>query len=154
MTGRRVRIALVGSSGGHLVQLQALAPAWADVDRFWVTFRTIDAVSTLEGERVYWCYHPTNRSARNLIRNTALALRVLLAERPTHIISTGAAVAVPFFYLGRLLGAVTIYLEVYDRIDSATLTARLVHRVTSHFLVQWPEQLALYPNAEVVGPVL
>jgi UDP-N-acetylglucosamine:LPS N-acetylglucosamine transferase len=151
---RRTRIALVGSSGGHLLQLHALAPAWADIDRFWVTFDTIDATSALAGERTYWCYHPTNRNALNLIRNTVLALRILIRERPTHILSTGAAVAVPFFYLGRFFGAVTIYLEVYDRIDSPTLTGRLVHPVTTHFLVQWPEQLTLYSRAELVGPVL
>ena len=155
MNGRRpIRVALVGSSGGHLLHLRALSDAWSDVDHLWVTFDTPDAVSSLRGERVYWCYHPTNRHLPNLVRNTLLAARVLLRERPTHILSSGAAVAVPFFWLGRLFGAHTIYLEVFDRIDSATLTGRLVRPVAEHFLVQWPEQLAAYPNAEVVGPVL
>lgn len=154
MTKRAPRIALVGSSGGHLLQLRALEAAWQPFDRFWVTFPTPDAEAALAGERVYWCHHPTNRNVPNLIRNTWLAIKVLARERPTHILSTGAAVAVPFFYLGRLLGSVTIFLEVYDRIDSPTLTGRLVRPVTRHFLVQWPEQVALYRGAEVVGPVL
>ncbi len=124
------------------------------MDRFWVTFDTADAVSALRDERTYWCHHPTNRNLGNLIRNTLLAVRVLVRERPTHIVSSGAAVAVPFFYVGRLLGAVTVYVEVFDRIDSATLTGRLVRPVTRHFLVQWPEQLVAYPGAEVIGPVL
>jgi beta-1,4-N-acetylglucosaminyltransferase len=155
MNGRReIRVALVGSSGGHLVQLLAVRDAWADHDRFWVTFRTPDAESALRGERVYWCHHPTNRNLPNLVRNTFLAWRILRRERPSHMMSTGAAVAVPFFYLGRLFRARTIYLEVFDRIDSATLTGRLVGPVTDHFLVQWPEQLAAYPRASVNGPVL
>lgn len=154
MPASRVRVALVGSSGGHLAQLLAVREAWSAHDRFWVTFRTPDAESALVGERVYWCYHPTNRNIRNLIRNTVLALRILSRERPSHILSTGAAVAVPFFWLGRLRRARTLYLEVFDRIDSATLTGRLVRPVTDHFLVQWPEQLAVYPDAEVIGPVL
>ena len=37
-----------------------------------------------------------------------------------------------------------MYLEVYDRIDSATMTGRLCHPVTELFLVQWPEQESLY----------
>ncbi|HEY3523249.1 MAG TPA: PssD/Cps14F family polysaccharide biosynthesis glycosyltransferase [Candidatus Limnocylindrales bacterium] len=151
---RPVRVALVGSSGGHLLHLHVLAPFWRRYDRFWVTFRTADAESRLKGERVHWCFHPTNRNVPNLVRNTLLAIAVLVRERPTHIVSTGAAVAVPFFWLGRLFGATTIYLEVIDRIDSPTLTGRLVAPVTSRFLVQWPEQLRLYPGATLVGPIL
>ena len=149
-----LRVGLVGSSGGHLAQLLALRQAWLDVDRFWVTFRTPDAEAALQGERVYWCHHPTNRNLPNLIRNTWLAARILRHERPTHVLSTGAAVAVPFFYLGRLARAVTIYIEVFDRIETPTLTGRLVRPVTHHMLVQWPEQLALYRNAELLGRVL
>ena len=58
----------------------------------------------------------------NLVRNTVLALRVLRRDRPDVIVSSGAGVAVPFFVLGRLLGVPTVYLEVFDRIDCATLT--------------------------------
>ena len=102
----------------------------------------------------YWCHHPTNRNIPNLIRNTRLALRVLRRERPTHLLSTGAAVAVPFFYVGRLKGARLIYIEVFDRIDTPTLTGRIVRPITQHFMVQWAEQLRLYPGAELLGPLL
>ena len=131
-----------------------LREVWEGYDRFWVTFPTADARSLLEGERVYWCHHPTNRNIPNLIRNTRLALRVLRRERPTHLLSTGAAVAVPFFYVGRLKGARLIYIEVFDRIDTPTLTGRIVRPITQHFMVQWAEQLKLYPGAELIGPLL
>lgn len=150
----RRSVALVGSSGGHLTQLLALRSWWESESRFWVTFDTADAVEALDGERTFWCYHPTNRNPWNLLRNTVLALRILVRERPTLIISTGAAVAVPFFYLGRLFGARTIFIEVVDRVDSATLTGRLVRRVADEILVQWPEQLALYPSATVIGRLM
>jgi len=148
------RLALVSSSGGHLTQLLALRDFWSRYDRFWVTFDTPDALSALEGEAAYWCHHPTNRNLRNLARNTRLAWRLLRRERPTHIISTGAAVAVPFLYVGRVLGARTIYIEVFDRVDSASLTGRLVEPIADHILVQWPEQRRFYRRAELLGPVL
>jgi beta-1,4-N-acetylglucosaminyltransferase len=150
----RPRLALVGSSGGHLLQLLALREFWQDHDRFWVTFQTEDARSLLRGERVYWCHHPTNRNGPNLARNTLLAARVLRRERPDMIISTGAAVAVPFFYLGRAVSTSNVYIEVFDRIAGPTLTGRLVRPVTDHMLVQWPEQLPFYRSAELVGPLL
>lgn len=147
-------VALVGSSGGHLRHLTVLKPWWSGRDRFWVTFETPDAVESLAGERTYWCYHPTNRNLWNLLRNTVLALRLLIRERPSLIISSGAAVAVPFFYLGRLFGARTIFIEVVDRVDTATLTGRLVAPVSDAVLVQWPAQKRLYPGAELIGRLM
>ncbi|MDF1523279.1 MAG: PssD/Cps14F family polysaccharide biosynthesis glycosyltransferase [Trueperaceae bacterium] len=149
-----MKIALVGSSGGHLTHLLLMKPWWEKHDRFWVTFDKPDARSALIGERTFWCHHPTNRNLPNLLRNTGLAWRVLQAERPDVIISTGAAVAVPFFALGRLLGALTVYVEVYDRIDSPTLTGRLVYPIAHRFVVQWPEQQRFYPKAELFGELL
>jgi UDP-N-acetylglucosamine:LPS N-acetylglucosamine transferase len=151
---KRRPIALVGSSGGHLAHLLVLRPWWSEHDRLWVTFDTPDAVEALAGERTYWCHHPTNRNVPNLVRNTLLAVRILFRERPALIVSTGAAVAVPFFYLGRLFGARTMYIEVVDRVDTATLTGRLVAPAANEILVQWPEQLALYERARLVGRLL
>jgi len=90
----------------------------------------------------------------NHIRNTWLAFKILLKERPSLVISTGAAVAVPFFYGGKLLGAKLIYLEVYDRIDAATLTGRLLYPITDKFLVQWEEQKRFYHKGEFWGQAL
>lgn len=149
-----LRVGLVGSSGGHLAHLLSLEDWWRGHDRFWVTFEKPDARAALGDERVYWCHFPTNRNIRNLLRNAFLAWRILRRERPDVLVSSGAAVAVPFFWLGKLFGVKTVYLEVYDRIDMATLTGRLVRPVTDRFLVQWPEQENLYRNAENVGELL
>jgi UDP-N-acetylglucosamine:LPS N-acetylglucosamine transferase len=148
-----MKIALVGSSGGHLSHLLRLAPWWGAHDRFWVTFELPDATGALTGERVYWCHHPTNRNLPNLLRNASLARRVVAAERPDLIVSSGAAVALPFFAWGRAFGARTAFLEVVDRIEHPTLTGRLVRPWCDLYLVQWPEQQAWYPRARLVGPL-
>lgn len=148
-----MKVLMVCSSGGHLTQLMCLEDWWREHDRRWVTFGTEDAVTKLVGEDVVHAHHPTTRNVRNLVRNTVLAWRVLRDYRPDVVVSTGAGVAVPFFWLRRLVGARTVYLEVFDRIDSATLTARLCRPVTDLFLVQWPEQEQLYRDAVLVGKV-
>lgn len=122
-------------------------------DRFWVTFDKEDANSALEGERVYHCYFPTNRNIFNLFRNSLLAAKVLHREKPELIISSGAAVAVPFFILGKLMGAKTVYIEVFDRSDKATVTGRLVRRFADAFVVQWDEMLQVYPGAKNLGSI-
>jgi beta-1,4-N-acetylglucosaminyltransferase len=149
-----VKVALVCSSGGHLAQLHRLRPWWGEHERVWVTFETADAVSLLRDERVIWAHFPTTRNVGNTLRNLVLAWRVLRRERPHVVVSDGAGVALPFFTVGKLLGMKTVYVEVYDRIDSRTLTGRLCYPFTDLFCVQWEEQRALYPRSELIGTLL
>lgn len=146
-------VMLICSSGGHLAQLLRLRDWWRDRERIWVSFDKEDVRSSLEGERVIMGHHPTTRNVPNLLRNLVLSLRVLLRDRPDVIVSNGAGLAVPFFWLGWLLGIPCVWLEVYDRIDSPTMTGRLVRPVCSLFCVQWDEQTEVYPGATVVGPL-
>ena len=148
-----MKVCLVGSSGGHLTHLYMLKPFWQDKERFWVTFNKEDANSILEGEQVYHCYYPTNRSLKALLINTRLAWKVLRKERPDVIVSSGAAVAVPFFYLGKLFGMKTSYIEVFDRIDKPTMTGKMVYPVTDRFIVQWEEMKQVYKKAINLGSI-
>ncbi|WP_056990541.1 PssD/Cps14F family polysaccharide biosynthesis glycosyltransferase [Liquorilactobacillus mali] len=148
-----MKVCLVGSSGGHLTHLYLLRPFWEKYDRFWVTFDKEDARSLLKDEQVYNCSFPTNRNLKNLIKNTFLAWKVLKKERPDVIISSGAAVAVPFFYIGKLFRSKTVYIEVFDRIDKPTLTGKLVYPVTDRFIVQWPEMKKVYHKSINLGSI-
>ncbi len=151
--GKAVKICLVGSSGGHLAHLYMLKPFWEHKDRFWVTFDKEDAKSLLKNEQMIPCYYPTNRSLKALFFNTKLAWKVLRAEKPDLLISSGAAVAVPFFYLGKLFGIKTIYIEVFDRIDKPTLTGKIVYPVTDRFIVEWDEMKTVYPKSINLGSI-
>lgn len=148
-----MKVCLVGSSGGHLTHLYLIKPFWEDKERFWVTFDKEDARSILQEEKMYPCYFPTNRNVKNLIKNTWMAYKVLKKEKPDLIISTGAAVAVPYFYLGKLFKAKTVYIEIFDRIDSPTMTGKLVYPVTDRFIVQWEELKKVYPKAINLGGI-
>ena len=129
-----MKVCLVGSSGGHLTHLYMLK-------------------SLLCNEKVYSCYFPTNRSLKALIINAKLAWRILRKENPDLIVSSGAAVAVPFFYLGKLFGIKTVYIEVFDRIDKPTMTGKLVYPITDRFVVEWEEMKKVYPKAVNLGSI-
>lgn len=148
-----MKICFVTSSGGHLTHLMQLKEWWKDKERFWVTFDKEDSRSILNGERKYWCYFPTNRNIKNLIKNTFLSIKVLIKEKPDLIISTGAAPAIPFFYIGKLLGAKVVYIEVYDRIDKPTITGKIVHPISDLFILQWEEQKKFYSKGQVLGGI-
>ena len=150
----QLSVVLVGSAGGHLAQLLRLEAWYRTVDAVWVTFDLPDAVSALADESVVWAHHPTTRNVPNLVRNTWLAFQMLRRRRPDLIVSSGAAVAVPFFWLGKVFGARTVYIEVVDRIDTRTLTARLVSPVTDVFVAQDPGQVELFPGSILIGRLL
>jgi UDP-N-acetylglucosamine:LPS N-acetylglucosamine transferase len=149
-----MKVMLVCSSGGHLAQLHRLRPWWEQHERIWVTFAGEHADSLLAGEAVVPAFAPTTRNIPNAVRNLRLAMNLIPAERPDVIVSDGAGVAFPFFLVARALGVRTVYLEVYDRITRPTLTGRLCYPFAELFLLQWPEQLALYPRGQVIGCLL
>ncbi len=145
------RVLFVSSAGGHLSQLMQLRPWWEHHDRRWVTFDLPDARSKLADEELVPAHYPTTRNVVNMARNWRLASRVVREFAPDVIISNGAGVAVPFFAYAKLARIPTVYLEVYDRVDSRTMTGRLVLPMSTMFLVQWPEQQRLYPGSQLVG---
>ena len=149
-----MKVCLVASSGGHLLELVSLRKAWEPHERFWVTFPTDDAKALLQGERVSWAFHPTNRSMKNLMRNLWLAWRLLRREHPEVVLSTGAGVAVPFLWMGRVLRMRTVYIESLARIDTLSLSGRLVYPVVNQLFVQWPELARKYRRAVYAGQIV
>jgi UDP-N-acetylglucosamine:LPS N-acetylglucosamine transferase len=150
----RPRVMFVASNGGHLAQLLGLQSWWSGRERVWVSFDKPDARSQLEGEEVVWAHWPTTRNLTNLVRNLVLAIRVLGRDRPDVVVSTGAGVALPFFIAARLRRIPTVFIEVYDRMDSRSLSGRLCRPLSTEFLVQWPEQEKFYPGSTMVGPLM
>lgn len=149
----RVDLLLVCSSGGHLLQLHALADAWRPFVRLWVSFDKSDVRSLLRDEKVVFAYGPTNRSAKNLLKNLWLAVSVIRRTRPKVILTTGAGVAVPFSWIGRLAGARVVYVESLTRIESPSLSCRLIRPVADRVYVQWPELVPAVSGARYVGSV-
>lgn len=147
-------VLMVSTQGGHLTQLLVLEQWWRRHDRVWVCPDTPDVEDRLRGERVITSWSPTTRNLPNTLRNFALAFRVLTRERPGIVLSAGAGVAVPFFVVAWLMRVPTVFIEVYDRVDSPTLTGRLTGPFTTRRIVQWEQQLAFYRDARLVGPLL
>lgn len=160
MTERRepIDVLLVCSTGGHLLQLLAVQEAWRDLPRLWVTFDKSDARALLRSERVVHAFGPTNRTfgvtaAANTLRNLALAWSLIGRTRPSVIVTTGAGVAVPFAWVGRLRGARVVYVESFTRIDAPSLSCRLIAPVAARIYGQWPEFSAAVRRARYAGNV-
>ena len=131
------RILLVANAGGHLLQMLALEGAFTGLERLWVTTPAADSTSLLAQEQVVYAHGPTNRNVVNLVRNLRLAWGTVRNHDPDVILSTGAALAIPFFVVGRLNRKRLVYVESFTRIDCLSLSGRIVYPLTDAFFVQW-----------------
>ncbi|MCH7730073.1 UDP-N-acetylglucosamine--LPS N-acetylglucosamine transferase [Patescibacteria group bacterium] len=148
------KIGIITSKGGHLFQMYRLKKWWSKYDRFWVTFPGADTNSFLRGEHVYFTFYPESRNAINAIRNTFLAISILKKEKPDILISFGAGIAPPFFYIGKLMGIKLIFIEPYDFVKSPCLSGRMVSPIVDKMLVQHKMQLSFYKGSEYWGSTL
>ena len=148
-------VLLVCTAGGHLMQLWSLRAAWAEQSSAWVvaSHGGSDVDTLLAGERVQLAYSPAARSAKNLVRNLLLARRLVRRLRPRVLVTTGAAVAVPFVWMARLRGVQVVYVETLSRSSKPSLSLRLSAPATDRIYVQWPELQQAMPRARYVGTV-
>lgn len=155
MTKNLPKICLVSSAGGHLFHLKRLEPWWSSYPHFWVTRNSLDAISMIDHQdNKYFAYFPEQRNFVNFIKNILLAIKIIATEKPDIIVSSGAGVAPPFFFVGKLLGCKLIFIEVFDFIKYPTLSGRLIYPISDLFLVQHKLQLKPFPRARFVGSLL
>lgn len=132
---------LVASTGGHLKQLHRLHRRLSGIDGpfRWATFDTPQSRSLLEGEDVDFVHFVGGRDPGNVLRNGPFARRIIRRHQIDTIVSTGSAVALPFFALGRARGLRCHYIESAARSDGPSKTARMISRIPGvNLYAQYP----------------
>jgi UDP-N-acetylglucosamine--N-acetylmuramyl-(pentapeptide) pyrophosphoryl-undecaprenol N-acetylglucosamine transferase len=122
---------LVASTGGHLEQLYRLSrrfqPALGEVE--WATFDTGQSRHLLADETVTYVPFVRPKDARGTLANVTEASRILQGGRFVRVISTGAAVALPFLAQARMRGLAAHYIESAARSSGPSLTGSMMARV-------------------------
>jgi UDP-N-acetylglucosamine--N-acetylmuramyl-(pentapeptide) pyrophosphoryl-undecaprenol N-acetylglucosamine transferase len=129
--GKHMTVLFVAATGGHLAQLDRLAPRILTDgdDAVWVTFDTPQSRSLLGGRRRVFIPYTGPRDLRNVIRNTRVAGQVMRSLTPSLVVSTGNAVAVSFLPVARALGLPAAYIESAARAESPSMTGRILQCV-------------------------
>jgi len=141
--GRWLKVALVCSHGGHLTEMQMLSPAFEGCECILITYRCSRTEELTQWPRKYLLSNIGTNIVR-MIKAFVQATRILLREQPDVVLSTGAEIAIPFLWVGRLLGARTIYVESWCRVRTRSGTGPLVYPIADLFLVQWPDMVRWY----------
>ena len=149
------KIGIITSKGGHLYQLLRLDKLFKKYDTFWITFTGTDTSSYLKNERTYFAFYPESRNFINAIKNYFLSFKILKQEKPGYLISSGAAIAVPFFIVGKFFFRTKlIYIEPYDFVAYPSLTGKILYNFVDLFLVQHDRQKKWFPKAKYWGSLL
>ena len=120
---------VVASAGGHIAQALELDARLPAAERLWVTYDVQQTRELLAREPLIHAYHPTTKSLPNAVRNHRLARQVFAEHDINRVISTGAAVAVPFLLRAHQLGIPCHYIESATRVDGPSLSGRMLQRL-------------------------
>lgn len=94
-----------------------------------------------------------NKPLRTLV-TIGKALVFALRERPHVLVTTGS---MPLAIIGlfvRLFGGRVVWIDSIAQMECLSLSARLMRRIASVCLVQWPEVAAKTPGTEYHGELL
>lgn len=138
-----MKVAVACSAGGHLTEVLQLEGVFRQREHFFVTFRREDSKELAKRERVYFIIDP-KRNPLKLMKNLFQSVWVLLKERPSVILTTGAGVVIPFCYLAKLARAKIIYIESFCRVREPSFTGKLLYPIADLFFVQWEDMLEKY----------
>ena len=150
------KICLISSSGGHFEQLLMLRKLEKNNKIFIVTEKT---KYNKKDKKINHYVMQVNRKEPLFIIKMILimfkSLYIFIKERPDVIISTGVLAAIPMIFIGHIFKKKVIYIESFAKINSPTMTGKLVYKknLADQFYVQWETMLEFYPNAIYKGGI-
>lgn len=158
----RLRLCLAASGGGHVRQLLDLEPVWRDHDYFFVTEDTALGRSLASKHPVRFVDHYALGQARlgkgfamlqGAARNLFQSAKIILAERPDVVISTGAGAVFWAALIARVMGARFILIDSFARFDKPSKFARIARPFATRTIVQSTPLKRIWPDAELFDPL-
>lgn len=125
------RTLFVASTGGHLDELlrlrARLEPSAGEAH--WATADTAQSRELLACESVSWMPIVPSKDLAGALACLPRAARIIAAVKPDRVVSTGAALALPFFVAARARRVPCHYVESAARSEGPSLTGRLSGRL-------------------------
>lgn len=149
-----MRICLVASAGGHMVQLLRLIGNWNRYDTSCVTTSSTCREKLRKYGRVYVVGECNREHPLRVILVLLQCVNVVLRERPDVVISTGAAAGCMVCYLAKIASARVVWVDSITNVEKLSLSGRMVRHIADLFLVQWLGLAERYSDVEYVGPVI
>lgn len=151
------KVMLIASAGGHLTELLKMKCIFNKYDYVLVTEKNKISLNLKNKYKVEYLmygsrYYPFKYLFVSIF-NLFKSIYLFFKYKPDLVYTHGAHTAVVMCYLARLFGKKVIFVEVFDRIVSPTLSGRIIYPIASLFFVQHRELLKSYPSAKYIGEI-
>ncbi|WP_297638947.1 PssD/Cps14F family polysaccharide biosynthesis glycosyltransferase [uncultured Clostridium sp.] len=151
------KVLFIASTGGHLSELMELKPLFEKYDYHIITEKTDTTIKLKDkynNKISYLVYGARNymfsymfKFPYNILKSLVLYAKI----RPDVIVTTGAHTAVPMCYIGKFLKKKIIFIETFARVNSTSMSGRMINKIADVFIVQHPEMEKVYENAVYKG---
>lgn len=151
------KVIFISSTGGHLSELMQLKDIFKKYDYHIITEKNDTTLKLKEkyGDRIsYLVYGARNYMLSYMFKfpyNILKSLVLFLKIRPDIIVTTGAHTAVPMCYIAKLFKKKIIFIETFARVNSKSMSGKMISKIADVFLVQHEEMLDVYENAVYKG---
>lgn len=143
------KIGIVTGSGGHLTEALSTLEGFKGHEVFLVVhnFPSLREIQLEEVKKIYRLRILLGYSSLFAVFLTAFVnlfqfIRIFWKEKPSILFSTGAEIAVPAFFVGKIFFRTRlIFLETLTRVKDLSYAAKVLYPIVDLFLVQWPELL-------------
>lgn len=144
-------IIYLSSCGGHLVQLLKIAYFLNEKNSIFIINDRADFDPIMKNKTITITH--AERNWKQII-NLVEAFYYILKFRPKVLLTTGAAPAVPFSIVSKLIGTKVIFVESLSRINKPSLTGKIMYQIADEFYIQWPGLKKIFPNALYFGNLI
>lgn len=153
---KNIKVCLTSSAGGHFMQLKQLFKMTQKYNTFILTEKNEISKGC---EKKYKMKFLMQQERKNItfifefIYNLLKNLGTIFINNPDVIISTGAGATAFSCLFTKIFGGKVIYIESFAKVNSKTITGKIVYSFADEFYVQWEEMKKLYPKAHYEGGI-
>src|ERR1035437_66870 len=152
MKTKKIKIALIATSGGHFEQLSNLSDFYNEYLHFWITNKNQQTISELKNEKVYFVKAGHFKRPWTYLPHLLFFFTVFKNEKPTHILSTGSGrTGFLAFYFSKLFKIKFIYIDTFSRVNNMSIFGKFLIRSGLKIYTQWENKTN--DKAEYIGPV-
>lgn len=134
---KKIKVLAIASAGGHWVQLLRLKPAFSMYECVFVTTRS-DYESIIDNNKFYSIPDFNRNSLKNVFKVILKITKIIIKEKPTCVISTGAAPGLSAIIIAKFFRKKTIWIDSIANVEKLSMSGKIASLFSNRIYTQWP----------------
>lgn len=151
------KVMFICSAGGHLTEILKMASLFKKYNYVLVTEKNKISISLKNKYNIEFLkygsrYYPFKYlfvSIANFFKSIYLFFKYM----PDLVYTTGAHTCIVMCFLAKIFKKKILFVEVFDRTKTPTLSGKIVYKIADVFIVQHKSLLNKYPKAKYLGGI-